>query len=125
MAGQYVVDFCCHERRLVVELLAREMYEVYTFSDGREVMPPAKTHQPDLILLDINLPHIDGLTLARMLREDPETRAVTILAVSAYSVAGDKERIRQAGCDGFIPKPIDTKTFLQTIATFLERGKAQ
>lgn len=108
-----------------MELLAREMYEVYTFSDGREVMPPAKTHRPDLILLDINLPHIDGLTLARMLREDPETRAVTILAVSAYSVAGDKERIRQAGCDGFIPKPIDTKTFLQTIATFLERGKAQ
>lgn len=96
--GQYVVDFCCHERRLVVELLARETYEVYTFSDGREVMPPAKTHQPDLILLDINLPHIDGLTLARMLREDPETRAVTILAVSAYSVAGDEERMRQAGC---------------------------
>lgn len=95
------------------------------FSDGREVMPPAKTHQPDLILLDINLPHIDGLTLVRMLREDPETRAITILAVSAYSVAGDNERIRQAGCGGFIPKPIDTKTFLQTIATFLEHGKAQ
>ncbi|MGB4781618.1 response regulator [Candidatus Methylomirabilis sp.] len=88
-------------------------------------MRQAKTHRPDFILLDINLPHIDGLTLARMLREDPETRAITILAVSAYSVAGDKERIRQAGCDGFIPEPIDTKTFLQTIATFLDREKAQ
>ncbi len=108
-----------------MELLERGGYELYTCGDGREVMRQAKTHRPDLILLDINLPHIDGLTLARMLREDPETRAVTILAVSAYSVAGDKERIRQAGCDGFIPKPIDTKTFLQTIATLLERGKAQ
>lgn len=110
---------------LMMELLERGGYELYTCGDGREVMRQAKTHRPDLILLDINLPHIDGLTLARMLREDPETRAVTILAVSAYSVAGDKERIRQAGCDGFIPKPIDTKTFLQTISTFLDRGKAQ
>lgn len=60
-----------------------------------------------------------------MLREDPATRAITILAVSAYPVAGDKERIRQAGCDGFIPKPIATKTFLQTISMFLDRGKAR
>src|SRR5574337_964806 len=109
---------------LMIELLERGGYEVYTCADGREVIQQTKTHRPDLILLDINLPHIDGLTLTRMLREDPETRSITILAVSAYSVAGYKERIRQAGCDGFIPKPIDTKAFLQTISMFLDRGKA-
>jgi two-component system cell cycle response regulator DivK len=108
-----------------MELLEHGGYEIYTCSDGREVMRQAKAHRPELILLDINLPHIDGLTLARMLREDPETGSITIIAVSAYSVAGDEEQIRQAGCDGFIPKPIGTKAFLQTIATFLDRGKAR
>ncbi|HWQ69015.1 MAG TPA: response regulator, partial [Patescibacteria group bacterium] len=110
---------------LMVELLERGRYEIYTCGDGREVMRQTKAHRPDLVLLDINLPHIDGLTLARMLREDPETRSVTIVAISAYSVAGDEEQIRKAGCDGFIPKPIDTKSFLQTISTFLDRGTAR
>src|SRR5574337_1836406 len=102
---------------LIVELLERGEYEISTCGDGREVVGQAKAHRPDLILLDINLPHIDGLTLARMLREDPGTRSVTIVAISAYSVVGDEVRIRQAGCDGFVPKPIDTKTFLQKIST--------
>ncbi len=110
---------------LMVALLERGGYEIYTCGDGREVMGQAKAHRPDLILLDINLPHIDGLTLARLLRDDPETSAVTIVAVSAYSVTGDEERICRAGCDGFIPKPIDTKSFLQTISTFLDRGTAR
>ncbi|MDE2059174.1 MAG: response regulator [candidate division NC10 bacterium] len=110
---------------LMMELLEHGGYEIYTCGDGQEVMRQAKAHRPDLILLDINLPHIDGLTLARMLREDPETGLITIVAVSAYSVAGDEERIRQAGCDGFIPKPVDTKAFLQTISTFLDRETAQ
>ncbi|HZY31158.1 MAG TPA: response regulator, partial [Candidatus Methylomirabilis sp.] len=99
--------------------------EVHACSDGREVMRLAKAHHPDLILLDINLPNIDGLTLARMLREDPVTRAMAIVAISAYGMAGDKERILQAGCDEFIPKPIDTGTFFATVSAFLDRGKAQ
>ena len=108
---------------LMVELLSPRGFEVHACSDGREVMRLAKAHRPDLILLDINLPNIDGLTLARTLREDPETRATTILAVSAYAMAGDEERVLKAGCDGFIPKPIDTKTVLSTVSTFLGRGK--
>lgn len=110
---------------LMMELLVRVGYEVSACGDGREVMRLAKTQRPDLILLDINLPNIDGLTLTRMLREDPETSALTIVAVSAYSVAGDEARMRQAGCDGFIAKPIDTKTFHATVSTFLDRRKAQ
>lgn len=107
---------------LMMELLERGRYEIHACGDGREMMRLVKVHRPDLILLDINLPHIDGLTLTRMLREDPETRPVTIVAISAYSVAGDEEQILQAGCDGFISKPIDTRSFLQTISMFLARG---
>lgn len=110
---------------LMVALLERGRYEIFTCGDGREVMRQVKAHRPDLILLDINLPHIDGLALTRLLREDRETSAVTIVAVSAYTVVGDEERIRQAGCDGFISKPLDTKTFLQTVASFLNRSKAR
>ncbi|MCI0407899.1 MAG: response regulator, partial [Acidobacteria bacterium] len=64
--------------------------------------------------------NVDGLKLARMLREDPETRAAVIVAVSAYAMAGDEERILKAGCDEFISKPIDTGTFLETVSTFLQ-----
>lgn len=110
---------------LMVELLEHGRYEIATCGDGREVMRQVKVCRPDLILFDINLPHIDGLTLARMLREDQETRSITIVAVSAYSVSGDEERIHQAGCDGCIPKPIDTKGFLRTVSTFLTRGTVQ
>lgn len=106
---------------LMLELLSPTRFEVSTCNDGREVMRLAKAHRPALILLDINLPNIDGLTLARMLRQDPETRATMILAVSAYAIAGDKERILRAGCDGFIPKPIDIGTFLETVSTFFQR----
>jgi len=109
---------------LMTDLLLPHGFEVHSCGDGREVMRLAKAHHPHLILLDINLPNIDGLTLARMLREDPETRAMAILAISAYGMAGDKERILQAGCDEFIPKPIDIGTFFQTVSTFLDRGKA-
>ena len=109
---------------LMVELLSPRGFEVYACSDGREVMRLAKAHRPDLILLDINLLNIDGLTLARMLREDSETRAMTILAVSAYVMPGEEERMLKAGCDGFIAKPIDTKTVLSTVSTFLQRRRS-
>ena len=109
---------------LMVDLLSSRGYEVHMCGDGREVLRLAKAHHPDLILLDINLPNIDGLTVARMLREDPETQAIAILAVSAYSMVGDKERMLEVGCDGFIPKPIDIGTFFATVSTFLDRGKA-
>ena len=110
---------------LMADLLLPHGFEVHSCGDGREVLRLAKAHHPHLILLDINLPNIDGLTLARMLREDPETRAMAILAISAYDMAGDKERILQAGCDEFIPKPIDIGTFFETVSAILDRGKAQ
>ncbi len=105
---------------LMLELLSPERFDVSWCNDGREVMRLAKAQRPALILLDINLPNVDGLKLARMLREDPETRAAVIVAVSAYAMAGDEERILKAGCDEFISKPIDTGTFLETVSTFLQ-----
>ncbi|MGH7428884.1 MAG: response regulator, partial [Candidatus Methylomirabilaceae bacterium] len=106
---------------LMVELLAGHGFEVRTCADGIEIMPLARTYRPDLILLDLNLPNIDGLRLARMLRVDPETRGTTIVAVSAYAMPGDEKRMLAAGCDAFIPKPIDTGTFLDTVLAFLDR----
>jgi two-component system cell cycle response regulator DivK len=85
---------------LMLEMLSPERFDVSTCNDGREVMRLAKAHRPSLILLDINLPNIDGLTLARMLRQNTETRATTILAVSACAMAGDEERMLKAGCVG-------------------------
>lgn len=106
---------------LVVELLSHKGFEVETCSDGKEVMHLAKAHRPDLILLDINLPNIDGLSLARMLRNDPQTHAIAIIAVTAYAMAGDRERVLQAGCNAFISKPIDTETFLEVISALIGR----
>ncbi|HZY31360.1 MAG TPA: response regulator, partial [Candidatus Methylomirabilis sp.] len=109
---------------LMAELLSPHGFEIHSCGDGREVMRLAKAHHPHLILLDINLPNIDGLMLARILREDPETRDMAIVAISAYGMAGDRERILQAGCDEFIPKPINSGTFLATVSAFLERKRS-
>ncbi len=106
---------------LMGELLSSLGLEVRTCGDGREVVPLARSIRPDLILLDINLPNLDGLTVARMLREDPETRSTRIVAVSAYAIEGEEERIVKAGCDGFIPKPLQISTFFATVSRFLDR----
>jgi PAS domain S-box-containing protein len=107
---------------LMVELLSPQGFDIRTCTDGQEVMSLARAHRPDLILLDINLPNVDGLTVARALREHPDTRSIAILAVSAYGIAGDEERILGAGCDGFIPKPIEIGAFFTTVSRFLDRG---
>ena len=109
---------------LVKRALESRGYTLLQAMDGLSGVRMAENEDVDLILLDINLPNIDGLTVARMLREDPETQAIAILAVSAYSMVGDKERMLEVGCDGFIPKPIDIGTFFATVSTFLDRGKA-
>ena len=86
---------------------------------GHEAMNCLKEQKPDLILMDIQLPKVDGLGLTREIKSDVETRNIPIIAVTAYSMKGDKERILEAGCDAYVSKPINTRELPQLIEKLL------
>jgi two-component system, cell cycle response regulator DivK len=102
-------------------LLAGEGHSVRTAADAEEALEVLKVFRPRLILMDIQLPGMDGLELTRRLKADPATRHITVLGLTAYAMKGDEEKILAAGCDGYIPKPIDTRTLPGVISHYLER----
>jgi two-component system cell cycle response regulator DivK len=102
-------------------LLAGEGHYVRTAADAEEALEVLKVFRPRLILMDIQLPGMDGLELTRRLKADPATRQITVLGLTAYAMKGDEEKILAAGCDGYIPKPIDTRTLPSVISHYLER----
>ena len=106
-------------RELVEDLLHMAGYAVVTFPSGEEGMAWLDAHRPDLVLLDINLPGQDGLALARHLKARPETADVPVVAVTAYAMKGDSDRILAAGCNGYISKPIDVQQFPAQVAAYL------
>ena len=110
-------------RMLVRRILEAEGYEVTEATDGPTGLEIAAQEQFALILLDINLPEIDGYDLARRMRSMPNLDDVPILAVTANVMHGDKERTLEAGCDGFIPKPIDVDKLPELVKTALDRGR--
>ena len=107
--------------KLIRVLLTREGYDVRTAADAEEAMQVLKEASPHLILMDVQLPGIDGLELTRRLKTDPATRDIKILGLTAYAMKGDEEKILAAGCDGYIAKPIDTRTLPRVIGHYLER----
>jgi len=115
-----VVDYNPLNMKLVRVLLAGEGYRVRTAADATEALTVLTECHPRLILMDIQLPGIDGLELTRRLKADPSTRDITIVGLTAYAMKGDEQRIRAAGCDGYIPKPIDTRTLPGFIKTYLK-----
>jgi two-component system, cell cycle response regulator DivK len=123
-----IVDDNPMNMKLVRILLTTEGYEVRTAVDADEALNVLQEFHPRVILMDVQLPGIDGLELTRRLKADPATQDITILALTAYVMKGDKEKILAAGCDGYIPKPIDTRTLTQLVAEHLypasPRGKA-
>ena len=121
MAGEaiLIVDDNPTNMKLVHVLLASEGYDVREAADAEEALDVLKQFQPRMILMDIQLPGIDGLELTRRLKLDPATRDITIVGLTAYAMKGDKERILAAGCDGYIQKPIDTRTLPQLVAEYL------
>ncbi|TMA25643.1 MAG: response regulator [Deltaproteobacteria bacterium] len=123
MSGEkiLIVDDNPTNLKLVRVLLSAEGYEVRTAMDAEEALAVIREFQPRLILMDIQLPGMDGLTLTRKLKADPETRDTIVVAVTAYAMKGDEARALAAGCDGYIAKPIDTRTLPKTLARFLER----
>jgi len=105
--------------KLFNDLLEANGYKTLQTKDGREALGLARTHRPDLILMDIQLPEISGLDITRMLKDDDELKAIPVIAVTAFAMKGDEEKIREGGCEGYIAKPISVTSFLQTVSKFL------
>jgi CheY-like chemotaxis protein len=111
-------------RYLVTFLLEKHGYAVVAAPDGAAGIALATEVRPALILLDIQLPRMDGDEVARVLRQRPELVRTPIVAITSYAMAGDRERILAAGCDGYIEKPIDPDTFVSDIARHLDVSRA-
>jgi CheY-like chemotaxis protein len=121
MAGEpiLVVDDNPANLRLARMLLAAEGYDVRTAGDAQEALGVLEEFKPRLILMDLQMPGMDGFELTRRLKADPATRGIAIIALTAYAMKGDEERAQEAGCDGYVPKPIDTRALPQLIARVL------
>jgi CheY-like chemotaxis protein len=113
-----VVDDNTSNLRLF-ELLLRSKYAVETATSAEEALAAMSRCCPDLILMDVQLPDMDGITLTRRLRQDAAFGGVPIVALTAYAMVEDRDRAIAAGCNGFISKPIDTRTFSATIEEHL------
>jgi CheY-like chemotaxis protein len=102
-------------------LLDAAGFDVHTAVDAETVREALQQLRPDLILMDIQLPGTDGLTLTREIKNNPELRDIPVVALTAYAMKGDDERAMASGCVGYITKPIETTTFSATVAGFLQR----
>jgi len=114
-----IVDDNPANLKLARVLLTGEGYEVRTAADADEALAVLNAFHPRLILMDLQMPGMDGFELTRRLKADPETRGMVILALTAYAMKGDEERARAAGCDGYVSKPIDTRALPGLIARCL------
>ena len=119
-----VVDDNPANATLLTFLLEAEGYDVRSVSDAHEALAQLDSFKPLLILMDIQLPGMDGLELTRRLKADARWRGVLIVALTAYAMKGDEERARAAGCDAYISKPIDTRTLPMRIAELLTTSPA-
>jgi two-component system cell cycle response regulator DivK len=117
-----VVEDNDRNRRLLKILLESRGYEVIEAVTGEEAMKYLKDHKPGLILMDIQLPNVDGLEMTRKIKSNPKTADIPIVAVTAYAMKGDRERILEAGCDGYISKPIDTRRLALLVAEILKNS---
>lgn len=108
-------------RMLIRRVLSAEGYTVHEAPDAHEALSKLKTLHPDLILMDINMPDMDGYTLTAHIRALPNLGLIPIVALTANVMKGDRERSLEAGCDGYIQKPVDIDTLTQQIERFLKR----
>lgn len=109
-------------RILVRRLLQSAEYEVLEAENAFQAITQLRSSRPDLILMDINMPDVDGYTLTAKLKTVPGIRQIPIIAITANAMRGDKEKSLSAGCDGYIEKPINIDTFIDQIHFFLDRG---
>jgi two-component system cell cycle response regulator DivK len=121
MASILIVEDNPANMALATFLLESVGHTVLSTTDAEHALTLAREEQPDLILMDIQLPGMDGLKATALLKGDDATRAIPVIALTALAMAGDEERIRAAGCDGYIAKPFAYREFLATIAAQLTR----
>jgi two-component system, cell cycle response regulator DivK len=113
-----VVEDVEFNRDLLVQLL-EDAYEVMTAADGREGIERAARERPDLILMDLSLPVVDGWEATRRLKARDDLRGIPVIALSAHAMAGDEEKARQSGCDGYLTKPLDETLLFDMLTKFL------
>ena len=107
--------------RLENDLLQAHGYDTLQSVDGHDTLQLAREHHPDLIIMDIQLPGVSGMELTKMLKADDQLKDIPVLAVTAFAMKGDEEKILAAGCDGYIAKPISVPYFLETVEKFVNR----
>lgn len=122
MAGEriLIIEDNPMNMELTTDLLEAEGYEIIKAYTAVKGISLAKNECPDLILMDIGLPEMDGLTAIEILKQDEGTKNIPVIALTSYAMKGDRERILAAGCEGYIAKPIDTREFPRTIANFFK-----
>jgi two-component system cell cycle response regulator DivK len=108
--------------KLFHDLLEAHGYEIVQTRNGLEAIELARKHRPDLILMDIQLPEVSGLDVTRWIKEDDDLRAIPVIAVTAFAMKGDEERIRQGGCEAYLSKPISVAKFIETVKAYLGDG---
>ena len=114
-----IVDDNAQNLKLARVVLANEGFDVHTASNAEDALQLLRTVTPRLILMDIQLPGMDGLELTRRLKADPATRAIRVIALTAYAMKGDDEKAFAAGCDGYITKPIDVERLPVVVSSYL------
>lgn len=119
-----VVEDNAANMELVTDLLGVGGFRVLQAATAEDGIRLAKAEHPDLILMDIALPGMDGLQATRLLGEDPETGGIPVVALTAHAMSGDKEKALAAGCVGYITKPIDTRAFARTVTLFLSAHRS-
>ncbi len=118
-----IVDDNPTNLKLVAYLVRANGYDVETAADAEQAVAAIAANRPALILMDLQLPGVDGLELTRRLKADPTTRDIKIVAVTAYAMKGDQEKAIAAGCDAYVTKPIDTRGLPALIASQLGEGR--
>ena len=115
-----VVEDNALNMKLVRSLLKIGKYRIVEAFDAETGIELAREKKPDLILMDIQLPGMDGLTATQILKTDTHLKDIMIIALTSHAMEGDENKVREAGCDGYLTKPIDTRTFLQTVSDYLD-----
>jgi CheY-like chemotaxis protein len=108
--------------KLVKALLQRGQFNILEAIDAESGIRLAQEQGPDLILMDVHLPGMDGLSATRIIKEDPALKHIPVIALTSYAMQGDATKALEAGCDGYITKPIDTRGFLNTIRKIIREG---
>lgn len=110
--------------RLFCDLLEAFGFKTFKCTDGSNALALAKEHLPDLIIMDIQLPEVSGLDITRWLKDDVEVAHIPVLAVTAFAMRSDEERVREAGCEGYLSKPIQIRSFIDTVEGLMPRDNA-